>query len=130
MGLHGPDADGVLWFITALDADKDQEAAAEEQVSVSCAKGEDRWVSVAGTARPVRDRAKLEALWSPFVEAWFPGGPADPNVGLLRVEPRLVAYWESTMPKPVRYLQMLGAAVLQRPPDVGEMGTLRLGKTA
>jgi general stress protein 26 len=84
MGVHLGEG-GELWFITALDAEKADDARREEQVNVSVTKGDDLWMSIAGTATVVRDRAKLKELWNPFVEAWFPNGADDPNMGLLRV---------------------------------------------
>jgi general stress protein 26 len=117
----------ALWFITGLDSEKARESEADEHVNVSIAKGDDRWVSISGTARVVRDQARLEEFWSPFAEAWFPNGPSDPNVGLMRVQPRTAEYWESNSPKPVRMLQMARAALTKQPPsDLGTSGTLRL----
>jgi general stress protein 26 len=119
--------DEGLWFITGLDSEKARESQADEHVNVSIAKGDDRWLSITGTARIVRDRAQLEEFWSPFVEAWFPNGPSDPNVGLMRVQPHTVEYWESNSPRPVRMLQMLRSAITKQPPsDVGTSGTLTL----
>jgi general stress protein 26 len=90
-------------------------------------KSDDRWLSISGTARIVRDRSRLEEFWSPFAEAWFPNRPGDPNVGLLRVEPQTAEYWESSSPRPVRLLQMVRSAVTkQPPPDIGTSSTLTL----
>ena len=38
---------------------------------------------------------KLKELWSPAVEAWFPDGPEDPNVTLLKVDTISGEYWDS-----------------------------------
>ncbi len=62
----------------------------------------------------------------PFVEAWFPNGKDDPNIGLQRVDPQTVEYWEATSPKPIRIMQHLGSAVAKKRPDVGTSGTLQI----
>ena len=38
---------------------------------------------------------KLRELWNPAVEAWFPDGPEDPNVTLLKVDTVSGEYWDS-----------------------------------
>jgi general stress protein 26 len=47
-----------------------------------------RYVSVAGRAWLLRDRAKIDELWSPLYKAWFPDGKDDPELALLRSIPR------------------------------------------
>ena len=37
----------------------------------------------------------LTELWNPAVEAWFPDGPDDPNVVLLKVDALSGEYWDS-----------------------------------
>jgi general stress protein 26 len=120
------DFDGSLWFIADLDSDKAHQIEADQHVNVSFTKGSDRWVSVSGTARVVRDQQKLEELWNPFAKAWFPDGPRDPSVGLLRVTVGVVDYWETNSPKPIRLLQQMAAAATGRQPDLGESGSLKM----
>jgi general stress protein 26 len=120
------DFDGGLWFIADLQSDKAHQIEADQHVNVSFTKGDDRWVSVSGSARVVRDQRKLEELWNPFAKAWFPNGPTDPNVGLLRVTVDVVDYWETNSPKPIRLLQQMAAAATGRQPDLGESGSLKL----
>jgi len=120
------DFDGSLWFIADVESDKAHQIEADQHVNVSFSKSDDRWVSVSGTARVVRDQARLEKLWNPFAKAWFPNGPTDPNVGLIQVTVGVVDYWETSSPKPIRVLQQLAAAATGRQPDLGEAGSLKL----
>jgi len=57
--------------------------------------GSSSWVSVSGTAEIIRDQLKAQELWNPFVEAWFPEGPQDPNIVLIRVQADTAEYWDS-----------------------------------
>ena len=52
-------------------------------------------MSLTGRARVVEDAAKKKELWNSAVEAWFPEGPDDDGVVLLRVEGDSAEYWDS-----------------------------------
>ena len=65
-------------------------------VNVAYADPEDQtYVSVSGTARLVKDKAKLKELWSPIYKTWFPQGLRDPDVTLLKVDVTEAEYWDS-----------------------------------
>src|SRR5689334_18500480 len=86
MGTQDIDDDGCLWFFTETAAAKVGDVQQEHEVNVAYSHPSDRWISVSGTATLVRDAARQRKLWNPFVQAWFPGGPEDPSVALLRVQ--------------------------------------------
>ncbi len=89
--------DGNLWFFTRASAPKVDEVRRDERVNVSYAKpDEQRYVSVSGTAEIVRDREKIEELWSPALKAWFPKGLEDPDIALLKVSAEQAEYWDSS----------------------------------
>ena len=48
----------------------------------------DTYVSVSGTAAMLDDAAKKQQLWNKLTEAWFPGGPTDPDLALVQVADR------------------------------------------
>jgi general stress protein 26 len=96
MSTQQVEFDGDLWFFTRASAPKVDEIQQDERVNVSYAKPEDqRYVSVSGTARIVRDRKKIEELWSPVLQAWFPKGLEDPDIALLKVSVEQAEYWDS-----------------------------------
>jgi general stress protein 26 len=65
-------------------------------VNVSYASpDDDRYVSIAGVARVTHDPARVEQLWSPAAQEWFPEGPTDPDLALLAVEIRHAEYWDA-----------------------------------
>jgi general stress protein 26 len=86
--------DGDLWFLVSKSVTLVIDIQADERVGVSLSSN-DAWVSLAGTAELVEDRAKIKELWSPTVEAWFPEGPDDPDVGLLKFDAQSAEYWDS-----------------------------------
>jgi general stress protein 26 len=90
------EANGALWFFTALDSPKLAEAEQHRQVNISYARPDKQdYLSVSGTVSIVRDRAKMESLWSPWIKPWFPEGLDDPNLVLLKVNIRDAEYWKA-----------------------------------
>jgi general stress protein 26 len=96
MQTQSEEFDGTLWFFTQASSHKVHEIDHEHQVNLSYAEpGNNRYVSVSGTATLVRDRAKIDELWTPVLKAWFPKGKDDPDVALLKVDVTKAEYWDS-----------------------------------
>jgi len=88
--------DGDLWFFTRASSPKVDEIEQEHRVNVSyAAPDKQRYVSVSGRARLVRDKSKIKELWSPVLKAWFPKGLDDPDLALLKVSVEQAEYWDS-----------------------------------
>lgn len=88
------DDDGCVWFLVAADTDQARDIAARPQVNLSFSESSE-WLSIAGHGQLVDDRAKIRDLWSGAAEAWFPEGPDDPSLRLLRVDGVSAEYWSS-----------------------------------
>jgi general stress protein 26 len=67
------------------------------------------WLSVAGEAELVDDRARVEELWDESVASYFDGGKDDPDLALLRVHPESAQYWGVPGSKAVAAVKMLAA---------------------
>jgi general stress protein 26 len=88
--------DGQLWFYTAMDSAKVDEVMHDVRTSVAFVNtGKDTYVAASGTADIVNDRDRIHELWTPFAKPWFPNGPDDPNLALLRVHVERAEYWTS-----------------------------------
>ncbi len=112
--------DDAIWFVTDVHGAKDDEIRANPQVCVVFSEPNQHFfLSVSGTADVVRDTAKLKQIWNPAMEAYFPGGPDDPNAILLRVRPEQAEAWQgdSTL---VSGFKMAAAILGDRRPDLGE----------
>ena len=113
--------DGDLWFFTGIDTPKVEELERNPHVGLSYAKPEsDLYVSVSGTAQLVRDRAKMEEFYTPFVKAWFPDGLDDPNLALLKVTVTEAEYWDAPNSKMVQLVGLVKAVVTRTPYEGGE----------
>jgi general stress protein 26 len=85
---------GPIWFFTAKDTDLVRQLGAGQPAMMQFVeKGHDLFACVDGDLSPHNDRATIERLWNPFVEAWFEGGKDDPNLQLLRFEPQHAQIW-------------------------------------
>ena len=119
------DASGDLIFFTAADSGKLDELAANPDVNVAYANPQKQvYVSVRGTARWDRDRATIDALWSPVQKVFFPQGKDDPNLVVLRIRVRDAAYWESAGNFVARALDFARGMLSEEPRDLGRHGKL------
>lgn len=123
------DPDGGLWFYTSTSTTLWENIAAHPHVNLSYTHSEDSlYVSVSGSAERVVDRARIKQLWNPMVAAWFPHGPDDPHVVLVRVAAHTAEYWDSNSSTMVQMFEMAKAALTGTTPEVdpGEHGKIRL----
>jgi len=124
--------DGDLWFFVDADSAKGKEIAKDSRVNVSYAEPKDsRYVSLSGTAQMLHDRAKMKELWSPVAKGWYPDGPEDPRLALLRVKVEKAEYWDTPSGKMVQLAGFLKAVITgERLEYAGENEKIELaGKT-
>jgi general stress protein 26 len=122
------DEDDALWFFMARSQEPLHDLQQDEQVNLAYAKPDDQtYVSVSGVAQEVDDPQRKRALWSKMNEAWFPQGPDDPDVALVRVTITHADYWDAKSAKLVRLYEMAKSAVTGQPPrDLGDRGRVNL----
>jgi general stress protein 26 len=77
-------------------------------------------VSLTGSAVIVQDLAKKQELWNSAVEAWFPQGPDDDSVVLLKVEGDSAEYWDSPGGRLATVFSFAKAKVTGQRIDAGE----------
>ena len=88
------DWDGDTWFFSYADSSQVNETEKESNVNLAYAVPDDIvFVSVTGKGEIVKDDAKKKELWYDELERWFPEGPEDNNVVLIKVSGRKVLYW-------------------------------------
>jgi general stress protein 26 len=80
------DFDGSLWFFNRVESPKSEEIEQDSDVCISYVDHDfSHFVSVTGLASLVRDQNKINELWRPSLEEWFPKGKDDPSVTLIKV---------------------------------------------
>lgn len=87
---------GDLWFFTRDSTPKTGEIAKDAQVNLAYSDPKSQtYVSLAGTAEILRDRALIADKWEAGLKTWFPKGQDDPEIALIRVHPERGEYWDS-----------------------------------
>lgn len=118
---------GDLWFFTYADSAKVTEVDRVEQVNVSfSAPDKQRYVSMAGTAQTIRDRAKMQELWKPELKAWFPKELDEPGIALLKVTVETAEYWDAPAGWVAKTIGFVKAATTGKPASSGENEKLNL----
>ena len=113
--------DGDLWFFTSDNTHKIDEIQKDNRVNVAYSKPEDnKYLSVSGKAEVVKDRAKIEELWSPVLKAWFPEGLDDPHLCLLKIPVEQAEYWDAPNSTIVQLFGMVKAIATGTEADYGE----------
>jgi len=86
---------GELWFFVRASSHKVEEIEGDPHVNLAYASPEgNTYVSVSGRARLVDNRAKVDELWTPAMELFFPNGRNDHDVVLLRVDVEGAEFWD------------------------------------
>jgi general stress protein 26 len=86
--------DGETWFFSYADSSQVRELKKDSNVSLSYAVPEEiLFISLAGKGEVIKDNAKKKELWYGELERWFPEGPEDKKVVLIKVDAKLVHYW-------------------------------------
>lgn len=94
IGLREP-SDEALWFFAHGSSHIVDDVQGHHPVNITyvdSARG--RYVSVSGRGRVVNESARKTELWERRLASWFPKGPDDPAVVLIRVEVQEAEFWD------------------------------------
>jgi general stress protein 26 len=84
MSLAKVDERGDVYFVTAIDSAKTDELSQDERAAVVM-QSATQFVSLSGRADFLLDAALVQELWRETWRPWFPDGPEDPELCVLRV---------------------------------------------
>ena len=123
MALQDTPFDGTLWFLTRHSSGKVNEIEQDQHVTLTFAEpSNQKYVTLKGRASVSQDRAKVHELWNAMYKAWFPNGPDDPDVSVLRVDVSDGDYWEGSSSKLVFFAKYALAAATGGKAAVSESG--------
>jgi general stress protein 26 len=75
-----------IWFATSASSKKCRDLEGDPRCALALFDAKDgTTLSIAGRGEVLRDRNLALALWDPSWTRWFPGGPAQRGLALLRV---------------------------------------------
>jgi general stress protein 26 len=114
-------AAGLIFFVTDIRSAKEGEIEAAPSVALTFIDSKNKaYLSITGRARVLRDAAKIRAFWRKTDEVWWPGGPDDPDVCLLRVEPLIAELWDGPASAAVTAFEFAKARLTGEEPNLGE----------
>ncbi len=115
------DGQSEIWFFIRDDSGTVDDVTLHPQVNLSYADPHhNRYVSVVGKASLVRDRERIDELWTSRVEPYFPQGRDDPTLRLLKVEVQSAEYWQQPGHFAREAVELLGSISGNNPVDLGE----------
>ena len=111
------DANGCLWFFTSSETGKADSIENDQRVNLGFAKPDDsKYISVAGTARIVKDEQKAKELWKPAMRAWFPEGVKESDLVLIQVQVETAEYWDAPKGGEIAQLAKMTKAIFTQQP--------------
>jgi general stress protein 26 len=117
------DEEGHIWFFSKKDSDKNEHILEDDQVQLFYSNNSSsEYLSLYGHAEIVRDRNKIEELWTPIDKAWFTEGKDDPSITLLKVTPKEGHYWDTKNGKVISLIKIAMNAVTGKVSDIGIEG--------
>jgi general stress protein 26 len=123
MALQNTPFDGTFWFLTRRSSEKVDEVQTDRHVTLTFAEPSDhKYVTLKGKASVSEDHAKVHELWNEMYKAWFPNGPEDPEIAVMRVDVSEGDYWDSSSSKLVFFAKYALAAATGGKVAVGESG--------
>jgi len=116
----GRDA-GLIFFVTDIHSAKEDEIEATPDVGLVFIDPNDKaYLSITGRARVMHDADKTKAAWRKTDEVWWPGGPDNPNVCLLQIEPFTAELWDGPASAVVTAFEFARARLTGEEPKLGE----------
>jgi len=116
---------GELWFFTSAASGKLRELDANREVLLTYSDpSRQNYVSIEGDGEVVHDARKTQDLWSEPMRVWFPKGPSDPDIALVRVQMREATYWDapsSAFLMAYGYAKAITTGERPHPGDVGHV---------
>ena len=121
------DNDGSIWFFTSSESQKVRELRENAEVNLCYADIHSKvFVSIIGNAELIVDPRKAGSLWELTQTIFFPGGPDDPSLVLIRVVPHNVRTWDGNESALGVVLKLGKALVRGEASDLGESKDLCL----
>ena len=122
-----PEDGAALWFFTRDGTRKVDEIAADPRVLLCYSdEGANDYLSIEGRALVIRDTGLAKSLWEEPMRTWFPDGPDDDRLAMVKVVPEAAEYWDSPSGVVVFAYGYLKAAITGKAPDPGETARVEM----
>ncbi|MFN6946726.1 MAG: pyridoxamine 5'-phosphate oxidase family protein [Cytophagaceae bacterium] len=107
------ECEGNIWFFSDIDSKKMEELRKNRCVSLSYTDvTKNIFVSISGKAEIVTSRSKMEEMWKPYLNEWFPGGPEFDDLALLKIHMEYAEAWDVEEKKMMRIWDVSHAVII------------------
>jgi general stress protein 26 len=122
------DPEGALFFLTNDHSGWVKDIARDSETLLTFAnESKQLYIALRGETAVITDKGQIKEHWTPSARGWFPKGPDDPEIALLKVTIHDAEYWDAPNGKMVVLLAYAKAAVTgQKPGNIGEHERLSL----
>lgn len=112
---------GAILFVTDIRGLKDDEIRADANVCFTVIdSGDNAYLSITGRASVTRDSIAAAKIWKKTDDVWWPDGPRDQNVRVLRIEPLKAELWDGPASKLIAIYEFAKARITGQKPNLGE----------
>lgn len=129
MAIADVDDSGTVYFATSSKSPKMVELEADCYALATFQAGA-KFAAVGGVIEVKKDRELIDRLWSDSWKVWFPEGKNDPDLCILKIEPRHGEYWDASGLKGLKVAyESVKALMKKRQPeaDIRDHGKVELG---
>ncbi|MDB6095215.1 MAG: ral stress protein [Verrucomicrobia bacterium] len=126
MTVQDVDVIGNVWFLSARSSTLNKDINRNPRVQLLFANtGDSEYLNLLGFATIHDSKDFREKYWTPIAKAWFPGGVNDPELTIIRVQPKEGHYWDTVYGKAVTLLMVAIGAVTGKATDVAVQGDVK-----
>jgi general stress protein 26 len=127
MAVQKTDDDGNLWFLSAIDSQKNADIERNPHVQLLFqGSPHSDFLSVYGSASISQDKEKIKELWEPMIKTWFTEGVDDPRITVIKVEPTAGYYWDTKHAQVVALFKRLVGAAIGKTLDDSIEGNIKI----
>lgn len=120
--------DGALYFLSSDHSGKVMDLERDRDTILTYAdEGKQLYIALRGETEVITDKEAIKQHWTASARGWFPKGPDDPEVALLKVTIREAEYWDAPNGKAVVLFAYAKAMLTgEKPGNIGEHERLTL----
>ncbi len=112
---------GCIWFFTSQRTMQPLLGTTGQNANLAFSEeGSATYVSLSGRADLRVDLALQDQLWTAAAKPWFPEGPTDPDLALLKFTARRADLWDGPDSTVLRMAALAASVVASKPVGLGE----------
>jgi len=121
---------GCIYFVVDVRGLKDDEIEACPDVCFTITDAQAKaYLSITARAAVLRDSVRAARIWKRADDVWWPDGPENRHVRVLRLDPHLAELWDGPASTAVARHEFAKARATGEKPNLGENRKVTVGMT-